>query len=112
MDSGYIAKTLLKATTATTTKVTSAPVGSPQNQEKGAFVTETSVQTPVHDVTNKTTTSGRSSDDPIKLGDELRYKELTTRVSKIKSSVGEIKSMLQQLLSQNNQPSVPTTAEI
>ena len=58
--------------------------------------------------TTDTTTTGGKSDDPINLGDGLKYKELTERVDKLDTSVAEIKTMLQQLL--QAQKATPTAA--
>ncbi|MFS7969145.1 hypothetical protein Hanom_Chr09g00805761 [Helianthus anomalus] len=76
LDIGYIAKTTLKATTVESTKVHSLSIGSPKNQEVGAF-----------GLKPNTTTSSRNLDDPIKLGDGLRYHELTERVTKMESLI-------------------------
>ncbi|MFS8025098.1 hypothetical protein Hanom_Chr16g01470941 [Helianthus anomalus] len=72
LDSSFISKTPLKATNVEVATVTSALVGSPQNQEKGAFVSNDMESSPV--IKTNTTTSGGNSNDPIKLGDELRYR--------------------------------------
>jgi len=48
--------------------------------------------------TTVTTIASGKSDDPIKLGDGLKYLELTERVEKLDTSVAEMKEMLQQLL--------------
>ncbi|KAJ0579484.1 hypothetical protein HanHA300_Chr04g0118451 [Helianthus annuus] len=85
LDSGYIIKTPLKATTVEATTVTPAPVGSPQNQEKGAFVYDDMESFPI--IKTNTTSTGGNSDDPVKLGDELRYKDLTDRMSTIETSI-------------------------
>ncbi|MFS7930454.1 hypothetical protein Hanom_Chr04g00344541 [Helianthus anomalus] len=73
LDRGYIPKTSLKATIVEATTVTTVPVGGPQYQDKGASDIDDmgfiSMEIP------DTTTTGGSSDDLIKLGDELRYKE-------------------------------------
>ncbi|MFS7987177.1 hypothetical protein Hanom_Chr11g01019421 [Helianthus anomalus] len=53
------------------------------------------------------TTSRRNSDDPIKLGDELRYKELMERMTSMESSIEEMKSMMKQML--KNSESQPLT---
>ena len=73
---------------------------------------EAGPETTAHDDIDITTTSGRSSDDPIKLGDELKYKDLMERVTRIESSVDDIKSLLQQLIATKSQPSAPTTADL
>ncbi|KAJ0600577.1 hypothetical protein HanIR_Chr03g0118691 [Helianthus annuus] len=108
LDNGYITKTPLKATTVEATTVTSVPVGSPQNQEKGAFVYD-HMETSLVIKTN-TTTSGRNSNDPIKLGDELRYKDLTDRMSSVENSVGEMKDMMKHML--ENSKCKPSTQQI
>ncbi|MFS8008340.1 hypothetical protein Hanom_Chr14g01271541 [Helianthus anomalus] len=92
LDSGFITKTPLKATSVEATTVTSVPVGSPQYQEKGAFVANDMESSPI--IKTNTTTSGGNSNDPIKLGDELRYKDLTERMSSVENSIGEMKKML------------------
>ncbi|MFS7936026.1 hypothetical protein Hanom_Chr05g00410541 [Helianthus anomalus] len=56
------------------------------------------------------TTSGGNSDGPTNLGDELRCKELTDKVSKLESFVDEIIIML-KILVQNSKPP-PTNAEL
>ena len=68
----------------------------PQYQEKGASVVSVWNKFPTS-ATDKTTVSGKS-DDPIKLGDDLKYQKLTDRVEKLDNSVAELKNMLQQLL--------------
>ncbi|MFS7898251.1 hypothetical protein Hanom_Chr11g01013221 [Helianthus anomalus] len=81
LDSGFIVKTSLKYL------------------EKGALGLKPSI-----------TTSGGNSDEPIRLGDGLRYKELMERVSKIESFVNEISYMMKTLV-QNSRPP-PTNVEI
>ncbi|MFS8012612.1 hypothetical protein Hanom_Chr14g01322901 [Helianthus anomalus] len=88
--------TALKATTAVATKVTTDPLGSPQNQKKGASTSDDMEST--HITKADTTTSGGISDDPIKLGDELRYRELTARMSSFENTIGEMKDMMKHLL--------------
>ncbi|KAJ0715479.1 hypothetical protein HanPI659440_Chr13g0501601 [Helianthus annuus] len=104
LDSSFISKTLLKETTVMATKVTTAPVGSPQNQEKGAFASYDLESTPI--TKENTTTSGGNLDDPVKFGDELRYRELTARMSSFENIVGEMKDMMKQVLeASKSQPS-------
>ncbi|MFS7889792.1 hypothetical protein Hanom_Chr00s000005g01611211 [Helianthus anomalus] len=62
LDGGYIAKNSLEETTIQSTIVHSITVGSSWYQEQGALGSKLS-----------TTTSGGNSDDPINLGDGLRY---------------------------------------
>ncbi|MFS8033998.1 hypothetical protein Hanom_Chr17g01576061 [Helianthus anomalus] len=64
--SGCIAKTFLKETTVKSVIVYSLSVGSPHNQEQEAFGSKPS-----------TTTFGGNSDNPIILGDALRYHDLS-----------------------------------
>ncbi|MFS7938833.1 hypothetical protein Hanom_Chr05g00444401 [Helianthus anomalus] len=99
LDSAYIAKTSLKAATIESTIVYPLTVGSPQNQEQGAFGSKPN-----------TTTSGRNLDDPINLGDGLRYQELTERVTKKESSIDEIKEIMKTLVQNSRTP--PTNVEI
>ncbi|KAJ0458442.1 hypothetical protein HanIR_Chr15g0785141 [Helianthus annuus] len=94
--SGYILKNPLKATTVEATIVTSVPVGSPQNQEKGAFVYDDLESSPI--IKTNTTTTCRNLDDPIKLGDELRYKDLTDRMTSMETSIANIKEMMKQMM--------------
>ncbi|XP_022032608.1 transcription initiation factor TFIID subunit 3-like [Helianthus annuus] len=47
-------------------------------------------------------TSGRDTDDPIKLGDELRYKELTERMTSMESSMTEMKDMMKEMMDSKN----------
>ncbi|KAJ0784708.1 hypothetical protein HanLR1_Chr01g0034881 [Helianthus annuus] len=96
LDSGYIIKTPLKATTDEVTTVISASVGSPQNEEKGAFVSDDMETSPI--IKTNTTTTGGNSDDPIKVGDELTYKDLTVRVSTIETDVIEMKELIKQMI--------------
>ncbi|MFS7968903.1 hypothetical protein Hanom_Chr09g00802941 [Helianthus anomalus] len=49
-------------------------------------------------IKTNTTTYGGNSDGPIKLGDELRYRELTDRMSSVENLAGEIKRMMKQML--------------
>ncbi|MFS7930878.1 hypothetical protein Hanom_Chr04g00349431 [Helianthus anomalus] len=90
LDSSFISKTPLKETTV--------------NQEKGASASDDLESIPITKA--DTTTSGGNSDDPIKLGDELRYRELTARMSSFENTVGEMKDMMKQLLeASKSQPS-------
>ena len=41
------------------------------------------------------TTAGGDSDDPVNLGDDSKYQELTGRVENLETSVAEIKDMVQ-----------------
>ena len=95
-DSGYIAKTSLKATTDEAAIVTVKSVGSPQNQDKGAsgsFSMDSPPRTePV------ATTTVRNSDDPINLGDGLKYQELRDRVHSIEISIADIKTDLKTIM--------------
>ncbi|KAM0057439.1 hypothetical protein Hdeb2414_s0005g00158191 [Helianthus debilis subsp. tardiflorus] len=95
LDSGYIIKTPLKATTDEVTAVISASVGSPQNEEKGASVSDDMETSPIIK-TNTTTTCGNSA-DPIKVGDELTYKDLTVRVSTIETDVAKTNELIKQM---------------
>ena len=45
-----------------------------------------------------TTTTGRNPDDPIDLGDGLKYQELTARVHSIETSVSDIKTDLKTIM--------------
>ncbi|XP_022015065.1 pollen-specific leucine-rich repeat extensin-like protein 1 [Helianthus annuus] len=57
-------------------------------------------------IKTNTTTSGGNLDDPFKVGDELRYKELTDRMSSVENIVGEMKQMMKQMLeASKSQPS-------
>ena len=111
LDSGYINKTSLEAIpfiaplpttsgfiypTGNIKRLSSVEGRRPQYQEKGASVVNVWSKLPTS-TTDKTTVSGKS-DDPIKLGDDLKYQKLTDRVEKLDTSVAEIKDMLQQLL--------------
>ncbi|KAJ0695195.1 hypothetical protein HanPI659440_Chr15g0617411 [Helianthus annuus] len=105
---GYILKTPLKATTVEATTVTSVPVGSPQNQEKWAFVYDDLESSPI--IKTNTTTTGRNSNDPIKLGDELRYKDLTDRMTSMETSIANMKEMMRQMMGLSKcQPSTHKT---
>ncbi|KAJ0599271.1 hypothetical protein HanRHA438_Chr03g0105531 [Helianthus annuus] len=108
LDSGFIYKTSLKATTVEATIVTSVLVGSPQYKDKGAFGFDDMENSPI--IKPNTTTSGRDSDDPIKLGDELRYKELAERMSSMESSMAEMKDMMRQMMEHSHNQ--PTTQQI
>ncbi|KAF5761382.1 hypothetical protein HanXRQr2_Chr16g0764481 [Helianthus annuus] len=101
LDSGYILKTPLKATTVEDTIVSFAAVGSPQYQDKVAFVYDDLETSPIIK-TNKTTTC-RDSGDLIKLGDELRYKKFTDKMT-------EMKEMMKQMLEHSQ--SQPNTQQI
>ncbi|MFS7937496.1 hypothetical protein Hanom_Chr05g00428241 [Helianthus anomalus] len=92
LDSGYIYKSSLKATTIDAIIVTYVPIGSPQYQDKGAFGS-TNLENSLAKEPN-TITSCRDLDDPIKLGYELRYKELTERMNSMESSLAEMKDMM------------------
>ncbi|MFS7906009.1 hypothetical protein Hanom_Chr01g00054361 [Helianthus anomalus] len=96
LDDGYKYKSSLKATTVEGTIVTSVPVGSPEYQDKGVFASTNLEISPVKEP--NTTTSGRDSDYPIKLGDELRYKALTERMSSMESLMVELKDMMKQMM--------------
>ncbi|KAM0054974.1 hypothetical protein Hdeb2414_s0006g00200771 [Helianthus debilis subsp. tardiflorus] len=96
LDSGYIIKTPLKATTDEVTTVISASLGSPQNEEKGASVSDDMGTSPIIKI--KTITTGGNSDDPIKVGDEFTYKDLTVGVSKIETDVAEMKELIKQMI--------------
>ncbi|MFS7947401.1 hypothetical protein Hanom_Chr06g00547851 [Helianthus anomalus] len=96
LDSSFISKTPLKATTAVATKVSTAVEGSPQNQDKGASANDDLESTPITKA--DTTTSGGNSGDPIKLGDELKFRELTMRMTSFENIIGEMKDMLKQVL--------------
>ncbi|MFS7963377.1 hypothetical protein Hanom_Chr08g00737361 [Helianthus anomalus] len=111
LDSGYVNKTSLEAipsitpllstsefvlTTGSIKRLSSVEGRRPQYQEKGASVVDIGSTLP-SSTSDKTTASGKS-DDPIKLGDGLKYQELTARVEKLDTSVAKIKDMLQQLL--------------
>ncbi|KAJ0741053.1 hypothetical protein HanOQP8_Chr06g0223601 [Helianthus annuus] len=96
LENSFISKTPLMANTIEATKVTSVPVGSPQNQENGAFVFD-DLESTLFTKTN-TTTSGENSDDPIKLGYALRYGELMNRMSSIENTIGEMKDLMKQML--------------
>ncbi|MFS7894586.1 hypothetical protein Hanom_Chr14g01262451 [Helianthus anomalus] len=88
--------------------VTTAEDRSPQYRDKGA-----SVDVPMETIsgpTVDTTTAGGKSDDPIHLGDGLKYQELTERVDKTETSVADIKNMLQQLLKSQKAPSTASTS--
>ncbi|MFS7976360.1 hypothetical protein Hanom_Chr10g00891571 [Helianthus anomalus] len=108
LDSGYIIKTPLKATADKVTTVISASVGSPKNQEKWAFVSNDTESSPI--IKTNTTTTGGYSDDPIKVGDELSYKDLTVRVSTIEIGVAEMKELMKQMIELFK--SQPTTQQI
>ncbi|KAJ0870631.1 hypothetical protein HanRHA438_Chr11g0502661 [Helianthus annuus] len=125
LDSGYINKTSLEAipsiapllttgefvlTTSTIKRLSSAEGRSPQYKEKGALVDNAWSTLPVS-TTDTTTVSGKS-DDPIQLGDGLKYQELSARVEKLDTSVAEIKEMLHQLLKvpKLQSPAVPPQA--
>ncbi|MFS7911307.1 hypothetical protein Hanom_Chr02g00116561 [Helianthus anomalus] len=84
LDDGYIIKTPLTETTVEA--IVSLPVRSPRYQEKG----ETSSKLGI-------TTSVGNSDDPINLGGGLNYPELMERVTKLETSVGEIRDMMKNL---------------
>ncbi|MFS7917817.1 hypothetical protein Hanom_Chr03g00193651 [Helianthus anomalus] len=108
LDSGFIYKTSLKATTVEATIVTSVPIGSPQYQDKRAFGFDDLENSSI--IKPNTTTLGRDSDDPIKLGDELRYKELTGGMSSMESSMAEMKDMIRQMMEHSHNQ--PTTQQI
>ncbi|KAJ0866458.1 hypothetical protein HanRHA438_Chr12g0552001 [Helianthus annuus] len=107
LDNGYINKTSLEAipsitpllsasefvlTTGSIKRLSSVEGRRPQYQEKGASVVDVWSTLPTS-TSDKTTASGKS-DDPINLGDGLKYQELTERVEKLDTSVVEIKEML------------------
>ncbi|MFS7944883.1 hypothetical protein Hanom_Chr06g00517481 [Helianthus anomalus] len=84
--------------------VTTDAEGSPQNQEQGASANDNMETHPISKA--DTTTSGRNSDDPIKIGDELKYNDLTERMSNIETTVGEMKDLMKQLVDPSkSQPS-------
>ncbi|MFS7906008.1 hypothetical protein Hanom_Chr01g00054351 [Helianthus anomalus] len=104
LDDGYKYKSSLKATTVEGTIVTSVPVGSPEYQDKRVFASTNLEISPVKEP--NTTTSGRDSDYPIKLGDELRYKAPTERMSSMESLMVELKDMMKQMMEHSkSQPS-------
>ncbi|MFS7917026.1 hypothetical protein Hanom_Chr03g00184291 [Helianthus anomalus] len=80
LDNSYINQTPLKATTTesakvttdVSTKVTTNAEVSPQYKEKGASAADDLESTPV--IKAYTTTSSKNSGNPIKLGDELRFR--------------------------------------
>ncbi|MFS7939926.1 hypothetical protein Hanom_Chr05g00457621 [Helianthus anomalus] len=78
----------------------------PRTKNKGHLVLITSKEKP-----DETTSSGKS-DDPVKLGDDLKYTGLTERVTKIENSVGEIKTLLQQLLASKSESNATTFAAL
>ncbi|MFS7953596.1 hypothetical protein Hanom_Chr07g00620591 [Helianthus anomalus] len=111
LGSGYINKTSLEAIpyiaplpttsgfiypTGNIKRLSSVEGRRPQYQEKGASVVSVWSKLPISTI-DQTTVSGKS-DDPIKLGDGLKYQKLTDRVAKLDNSVAELKDMLQQLL--------------
>ncbi|KAF5762547.1 hypothetical protein HanRHA438_Chr16g0788631 [Helianthus annuus] len=111
LDSGFIHKTPLKAIysiapmrttsevvlpTGTLKRLSSAEERSPQYQEQGASMNDFWDSFPKSHI--DTTTAGGDSDDPINLGDDSKYQELTGRVENLEASVAEIKDMVQQLL--------------
>ncbi|KAJ0480135.1 hypothetical protein HanIR_Chr13g0628031 [Helianthus annuus] len=108
LDSGYILKTPLNATTVEAITVTSVPVGSPQNQEKRQFVYDDLESSPI--IKTNIITTCRNSDDPIKLGDEFRYKELTDRMALMETSVADMKEMLKYMMELSK--SQPSTQQI
>src|ERR1043165_4153156 len=61
-----------------------------------------------------TTTTGRNPDDPVNLGDGLKYQELTARVQSIETSVAAIKSDIKTILGSlaTLTKSQPSTADI
>ncbi len=124
LDSGYINKTSLEAipsitpllsasgfvlTTGNIKRLSSVEGRRPQYQEKGASVVDVWSTLPTS-TSDKTTASGKS-DDPIKLGDGLKYQELSARVEKLDTSVAEIKEMLQQLLTIQKVPSTAVPSQ-
>ncbi|MFS8003323.1 hypothetical protein Hanom_Chr13g01212671 [Helianthus anomalus] len=104
----YIYKSSLKATTVEATVVTSVLVESPQYQDKWAFSSTNLENSPIKEL--NTTTSGRDSDDLIKLGNQLRYKELTERMTSMESSMAEMKDMMKQMM--EHFKSQPSTQQI
>ena len=107
MGSGFINKTSLEAIpyiaplpttsgfiypTGIIKRLSSVEGRRPQYQEKGALVVNVWSTLPTS-TTDKTTTSGKS-DDPIKLGDDLKYQDLTERIEKLDTSVADLKNML------------------
>ncbi|MFS7945439.1 hypothetical protein Hanom_Chr06g00524331 [Helianthus anomalus] len=87
---------VFKLTTGVLSKVTTAKERSPQYQEKGASVDETS-ETPHGSKADTTTTSGKS-DDPINLGNGLKYQDLTERLSTIETIVHSMNQSIQTLV--------------
>ena len=85
-----------KLTTSEITKVTTDAEGSPQNQEQGASANENLEIAPLSKA--DTTTSGGNSDDPIKLGDGIKYQDLTDRISNLETTVADMKDQLKQLV--------------
>ncbi|MFS7917192.1 hypothetical protein Hanom_Chr03g00186201 [Helianthus anomalus] len=69
---------------------------SPRNQEEGAFVSDDMESSSI--INTNTTITGGNSDYPIKLGDELRYKDLTNKMSSVETSVAEMKDMMKQMM--------------
>ncbi|KAJ0480487.1 hypothetical protein HanIR_Chr13g0632241 [Helianthus annuus] len=111
LDSGFIHKTPLKAIssiapmrttseivlpTGTLKRLSSAEERSPQYQEQWASMNDFWDSVPKSHI--GTTTAGGDSDDPINLGDDLKYQELMGRVENLETSVAELKDMVQQLL--------------
>ncbi|XP_021991968.1 mucin-17-like [Helianthus annuus] len=99
---------VFKLTTGVLTKVTTAEERSPQYQEKGAAVDEPLETSP--GPTADTTSAGGKSNDPIKLGDGLKYQNLTERVTNLETSVADIKNMLQQLLQSSKSRSIASSS--
>ncbi|MFS8024790.1 hypothetical protein Hanom_Chr16g01467581 [Helianthus anomalus] len=85
-----------KLTTGEISKVTTAEERSPQYQEKGALVDET-LETPPGSKADTTTTGGKS-DDPIHLGDGLKYQDLMERLSSIETTVLTMNQSIQTLV--------------
>ncbi|MFS7995871.1 hypothetical protein Hanom_Chr12g01123151 [Helianthus anomalus] len=111
LDSGYINKTSLEAIpfiaplpttsgfvypTGNIKRLSSVEGRRPRYQEKRASVVHVWSTLPTSTI-DKTIVSGKS-DDPIKLGDDLKYQDLTARIEKLDTSVVNLKNMLQQVL--------------
>ncbi|XP_021975328.1 uncharacterized protein LOC110870455 [Helianthus annuus] len=103
LDTSFINKNPLKATTAEATKVSTGEIskvttaeGSPRYREKGASVDENLETPPVS--TADTTTTGGKLDDPIKLGDDLKYQDLTERLSTIETTIATMNDSISFLV--------------
>ncbi|MFS7905955.1 hypothetical protein Hanom_Chr01g00053761 [Helianthus anomalus] len=49
-------------------------------------------------IKTNTTTSSMNSEDPINLGDKLRYKDLTDKIISLETTVAEMKEMMKQTM--------------